>query len=94
MSVLNNRRESGEGRTQLGKALSSSKTQHHNQGRKRQLGLLVMQGSPGETGREPGDEAGGESAALETGFDVCREGWVSFSHPANQKKKKNVAGAT
>lgn len=21
---------------------------------------------------------------LETGFDVCREGYVSFSHPANQ----------
>lgn len=46
-----------------------------------------MQGSRGETGLEPGDEAGGECAALETGFDVCREGWVSFSHPTNQKKK-------
>lgn len=32
----------------------------------------------------------GEFAALETGFDVCREGCVSFSHPANQK---NVARA-
>ena len=28
---------------------------------------------------------------LETGFDVCGEGCVSFSHPTNQK---NVAGAT
>lgn len=88
MSALNNRRESEEGRTKLGKDLSSSKTQHRNPGRKRQSGLLVMQGGPGETGREPGDEAGGECAALETGFDVCREGWVSFSHPTNQKKKK------
>jgi hypothetical protein len=22
---------------------------------------------------------------LETDFDVCREGWVAFSHPTNQK---------
>ena len=28
---------------------------------------------------------------LETGFDVCGEGCVSFSHPTNQK---NVSGAT
>lgn len=86
MSVLKNRREGEEGRTKLGKELSRSKTQHQHPGRKRSLGLLIMQGSRGETGLEPGDEAGGECAALETGFDVCREGWVSFSHPTNQKK--------
>lgn len=96
MSVLNNRRVSKERQDQTEK-----RTQQLQNSAQQSKEKAVIR--PDYHARQPrvklecslrDERLDGEFAVLETGFDVCREGWVSFSHPTNQptKKKKKLQG--